>query len=354
MILQPLRCITAVQQRFSSRNAHVIFSASRHESMRFQPSILCFKQLHLHAPSMPVHLRTCMQIFITDSVLAAIMCTPRAVYSWDVVITRRGNQLWFDKRPNNVLDQESVNETAPEGVQEDDSINGVASLAREATAIRQTFSQQCLDRSQTHDLGAPDPLAPVRLRSLPAQELHASGLATACSSPVSRAALFGCNSSGTVSRCAQRFDGACTATAHQLVSAPAPHQCVKWPLTTLQQLQNNGQPAGTSAYHYRIWDLGDDVHLAARCEIDAVMHRQGRDYLLTTRTFNQANVGASDVDWKRKLEHQSAAVLAMEVKNNSNRVARWTLSTILAGADLMKARRTHVPALWSVKASGYC
>jgi len=44
------------------------------------------------------------------------------------------------------------------------------------------------------------------------------------------------------------------------------------------------------------------------------------------------------MDWKRKLERQSAAVLAIEAKNNSNKVARWTLSALLAGAELMKAR----------------
>ena len=40
------------------------------------------------------------RVFFTDSVLTALMCTTRSVYSWDIVITRRGNQLWFDKRPD--------------------------------------------------------------------------------------------------------------------------------------------------------------------------------------------------------------------------------------------------------------
>jgi hypothetical protein len=101
------------------------------------------------------------RVFITDSILTALMCTPRSVYSWDIVITRKGDQLWFDKRPNSVLDKESVNETAPDGVPEDDSINGVAQLAMEATAVRQNFSQQCLDIAQSYDLGQPNPFATV-------------------------------------------------------------------------------------------------------------------------------------------------------------------------------------------------
>jgi hypothetical protein len=102
------------------------------------------------------------KVFITDSILTALMCTPRSVYSWDIVITRKGDQLWFDKRSDSVLDKESVNETAPDGVPEDDSINGVAQLAMEATAVRQNFSQQCLDIAQSYDLGQPNPFATVR------------------------------------------------------------------------------------------------------------------------------------------------------------------------------------------------
>lgn len=101
------------------------------------------------------------RVFFTDSVLTALMCTPRSVYSWDIIITRKGDQLWFDKRPNSVLDQESVNESSAEGVPEDDTINGVHQLALEATAIRQNFSQQCLDHSQTSEFGEANPFVTV-------------------------------------------------------------------------------------------------------------------------------------------------------------------------------------------------
>ena len=108
-------------------------------------------------------------------------------------------------------------------------------------------------------------------------------------------------------------------------------------VSTVALQEKSKEELASVGYHYRIWDLGG-IEIAVRCEVDAVMQRQGEEHLLCTRTFNQAVLSASDVDWKRKLEHQSAAVLAMEVKNNSNRVARWTLSALLAGCDLMKAR----------------
>merc|ERR1711865_1167842 len=44
----------------------------------------------------------------------------------------------------------------------------------------------------------------------------------------------------------------------------------------------------------------------------------------------------SSIDWRQKLESQRGAVLATELKNNSNKLAKWTLQALLAGADLMK------------------
>ena len=120
-------------------------------------------------------------------------------------------------------------------------------------------------------------------------------------------------------------------------------------VSTVALQEKSKEELASVGYHYRIWDLGG-IEIAVRCEVDAVMQRQGEEHLLCTRTFNQAVLSASDVDWKRKLEHQSAAVLAMEVKNNSNRVARWTLSALLAGCDLMKARLLYTKYQASLRA----
>ncbi|KAK9276693.1 hypothetical protein L1049_006229 [Liquidambar formosana] len=42
------------------------------------------------------------------------------------------------------------------------------------------------------------------------------------------------------------------------------------------------------------------------------------------------------VDWRQKLETQRGAVLATELKNNANKLAKWTAQALLASADLMK------------------
>lgn len=55
-------------------------------------------------------------MFVTDTILTTIMCASKSVYSWDVVVTRVGDKLFFDKREGSTIDLLTVNETAPEQV----------------------------------------------------------------------------------------------------------------------------------------------------------------------------------------------------------------------------------------------
>ena len=92
-------------------------------------------------------------MFITDTLLTTLMCTPRSVYSWDIVITRAGGRLFFDKRDGSSLDLLTVAETSPEQIAEDkDNINGVQQLSLEATTLNQNFTQQVHAVSQPHSL----------------------------------------------------------------------------------------------------------------------------------------------------------------------------------------------------------
>lgn len=38
------------------------------------------------------------RVFTTDAVLTALMCMRSSIYSWDVVATRKGDQLFLDWR----------------------------------------------------------------------------------------------------------------------------------------------------------------------------------------------------------------------------------------------------------------
>ena len=42
------------------------------------------------------------------------------------------------------------------------------------------------------------------------------------------------------------------------------------------------------------------------------------------------------VDWRQKLENQRGAVLATELKNNANKLAKWTAAALVSGADIIK------------------
>lgn len=38
------------------------------------------------------------QVFMSDTVLTTLMCAPRSVYSWDILVTKADGKLYFDTR----------------------------------------------------------------------------------------------------------------------------------------------------------------------------------------------------------------------------------------------------------------
>jgi len=88
-------------------------------------------------------------VYTTDVILSVLMCAPRSVYPWDIVVNREGNKLFFDKREGGPFDTVTVNENAAdppvdplppnpnnptEKVPEQPSINSATNLSLEATA----------------------------------------------------------------------------------------------------------------------------------------------------------------------------------------------------------------------------
>ncbi|XP_010434247.1 PREDICTED: eukaryotic translation initiation factor 3 subunit D-like [Camelina sativa] len=199
-------------------------------------------------------------VFATDAILAALMCAPRSVYSWDIVIQRVGNKLFFDKRDGSQLDLLSVHETSQEPLPEaKDDINSAYSLGVEAAYINQNFSQQVLVRDGKKET----------------------------------------------------FDEA-------------------------NPFANEGEEIASVAYRYRRWKLDNDMHLVARCELQSVAELNNQRSFLTLNALNEFDPKYSGVDWRQKLETQRGAVLATELKNNGNKLAKWTAQALLANADMMK------------------
>jgi translation initiation factor 3 subunit D len=95
-------------------------------------------------------------------------------------------------------------------------------------------------------------------------------------------------------------------------------------------------PSGV-AYRYRKWQLNEKRDAIVRTEVNGVTESRGQNALLCARALLEYDSKVSQtVDWRAKIETQRGAVIATELKNNSNKLAKWTCCAILAGADLLK------------------
>lgn len=95
-----------------------------------------------------------------------------------------------------------------------------------------------------------------------------------------------------------------------------------------------GEQVASVGYKYRKWELGDGVSLVVRCETDAYTKTtKGEQQLVTVKALNEYDGKVTGVDWRQKLDSQKGAVLATELKNNSNKLAKWTTAAMLNGSD---------------------
>lgn len=217
-------------------------------------------------------------IFATDSILSMLMCSPRSVYPWDIVIVRQGNKVFLDKRDNAALDVVTVNENAADAPLDasdgnKDAINQPGALADEATYINHNFANQVVieNESQKIEMQNENPF---------------------------------------------------------------------------YNASEESEPPASKAYKYRRFDLSlndeEPVHLIVRAEIDAVQKNaiSGEDQFITVKALNEfdhkAQGAGGALDWRTKLVTQRGAVVATEMKNNSCKLARWTVQSIMARADVMK------------------
>lgn len=221
------------------------------------------------------------------------MCAPRSIYPWDIVILREGNKLFFDKRDGGPFDTVTVNENATDPPQdlpisnnaqnptekvvqpEVPSINSATSLSLEATYINQNFGFQSV-------IETPPPPA---------------------------------------------------------VSLEKPNPFYG---------PDETEPLASCGYRYRVFDMSvtenEDVKICVRTEVDAYTPGQGNPLngqgLTTIRALNEFDPRAPGAggapDWRSKLDTQRGAVVATEMKNNSCKLAKWAVQSILAGAELLK------------------
>lgn len=205
-----------------------------------------------------------VNVFVTDAILATLMCATRSVYSWDIVVDKIGGKIFFDKRENTEFDLLTVSETSSEPPQDEgSSLNSPRNLALEATFVNHNFSQQVLKTGEER----------------------------------------------------YKFEA-----DNPFVDA-----------------DEEGEVASVG-YRYRKWDLGNNLVLVCRCEVDAAQQVSNNEtQFLNIKAINEWDSRCSGgVDWRQKLDTQRGAVLANELKNNACKLAKWTIQSILAGVDNMK------------------
>ncbi|KUL89650.1 hypothetical protein ZTR_00398 [Talaromyces verruculosus] len=219
-------------------------------------------------------------VFATSDILSMLMCAPRSVYSWDIVIVKQGNKIFFDKRDGASIDLVTVNENAADAPLEaseaggkQDSINTPGALALEATVINHNFALQTVIESEKDKVEFPSP-NPFYNASEETEPL------------ASKAYKY------------RRFD---------------------------LSLEKDEEP----------------LNLIVRTEVDAVLKgTTGADQYIVIKALNEfdhkAQGAGGALDWRTKLASQRGAVVATEMKNNSCKLARWTTQAILAQADHMK------------------
>jgi translation initiation factor 3 subunit D len=224
-------------------------------------------------------------IFATADILSMLMCAPRSVYSWDIVIIQHGNKIYFDKRENSSIDLVTVNENAMDAPMEvpdsgaakasaEATLNSPSALALEASIINHNFALQTVIESESNKVEFP----------------HGN---------------------------------------------------------PFYNPSEETEPLASKCYKYRRFDLSlesdeEPLALIMRTEVDAVMKNNvtGEDQTVTLKALNEFDSKAAGSggapDWRSKLTAQRGAVLATEMKNNNCKLARWATQAILARADVMK------------------
>ena len=66
-----------------------------------------------------------------------------------------------------------------------------------------------------------------------------------------------------------------------------------------------------------------------RCAVDAAIKLGDTTQLVAVHALNEFDPKWSGVDWRQKLDQQRGAVLATELKNNANKIAKWTAAALV-------------------------
>ncbi|KAG9018829.1 hypothetical protein FRB90_009116 [Tulasnella sp. 427] len=213
--------------------------------------------------------------YATDTILSWLMCCTRSVYPWDVIITHEGGKVFFDKRDGGPFDFITVNENAADPPMETD---------KEKDSI---------------------------------------------------------NSPGSLSLEATFID------QHFSFQAVEEKTSFKFQRPNPFTSPEDREPLASCGYRYRVFDLGideeDEFTIAVRTQVEAFIpgaNPKAAPQLVALRTLNEFDSKAPGAggapEWRSKLDTQRGAVVATEWKNNSFKLSKYAVQSVLAGADVIK------------------
>lgn len=216
-------------------------------------------------------------VYATDSILALLMCAPRTVYPWDIVITRVDDKVILDKRDGGAFDYLTVNENTADPPMETDkeNINSPGALSSEATFINSSFAAQVIDASEKIDLENAN-------------------------------AFISAEEQDATSSCGYRYKSfdLSNPTSGDEEAEPV-HLIVRTEVDAAVKTGANQEPT-----------------------------------YLTVRALNEFDPNAQGsggaLSWRKALDSQRGAVVATEMKNNSAKLARWAVQAMLAGSEQLK------------------
>jgi translation initiation factor 3 subunit D len=216
-------------------------------------------------------------VFATDAILSVLMSAPRSNYSWDIVVRRVGP-------PNREED----------GVLIDNNPKVYLDKRNNSLFDYLTVNENASEPPRDDD--------PVVINT----PLKLSDEATFINQNFSQQVLL--------------RDG----SRHQL-GQPNPFQG-----------SFSDEEMASVGYRYRKFDLGDGNVLLVRCQVDCAVKKDNGIDFINVKALNEYDPKATGIDWRQKLDSQGGAVMATEFKNNSNKLARWTIQSILAGVQQLK------------------
>lgn len=109
------------------------------------------------------------------------------------------------------------------------------------------------------------------------------------------------------------------------------------------------QVAGRFGYMYRIWDLGHKRKICIRSTVHSYLSKGNEDELaqneeskeerpkqIYQNTFALVEYEQNKTNWKTSLDQMMAQCLTREVQENSCKITRWIVESLLAGVEQIK------------------